>query len=56
MTRKQFTKTANTIGPFDKELGGYPVRDKNRNIIGSADNMPNTDDEFDELVASAEIL
>ena len=56
MTRKKFTKAAKSIGPFNKELGGFPVRDTSRKIIGSADNMPNTDEQFDELVASAKIL
>lgn len=56
MDKEQFIKKAEFIGPYDPEVGGYPVRDKSRRVIGVADNMPNSDEEFNELVAKAKIF
>ncbi len=45
---------AHSIGPYDRKIGGHPIKDKDGQIIGIAANMPIDDSDFDRLVAEAE--
>ena len=54
--RQNFIAAAQSIGQFDSVLEGHPIWDREGNLIGVAEAMPQNDEEFDALVASAEIL